>query len=99
MNPLHRLLGRDSTEDDETERIPIDDLTGEETQLSLEYLNLLDRDATRKNIEWAAYQLQAEELPLVSAIESSKSAGNSTRSSSRPVRWSATPSSRFATRR
>ena len=75
MNPLHRLLGRDSTEDDETERIPIDDLTGEETQLALEYLNLLDRDATRKNIEWAAYQLQAEELPLVSAIESLEERG------------------------
>jgi hypothetical protein len=70
MNPIHRLLGRDSSEEDETERIPIDDLSGEETQLALEYLGLLDRDATRKNIEWAAYQLQADELPLVSAIES-----------------------------
>ncbi|WP_251344537.1 VirB4 family type IV secretion system protein [Haloplanus halophilus] len=70
MNPLHRLLGRNDVEEESTERIPIDDLSGDETQLALEYLDLLDRDATRKNIEWAAYQLQAEELPLVSAIES-----------------------------
>ena len=70
MNPLHRLLGKDEPEEDETERIPIDDLSGEETQVALEYLELLNREATRKNIEWAAYQLQSEEVPLVSAIES-----------------------------
>lgn len=70
MNPIDRLLGRDDTGEDETERIPIDDLSGEETQLALEYLDLLDRDATRRDIEWAAYQLQAEDVPLVSAIES-----------------------------
>ncbi|QLC35660.1 DUF87 domain-containing protein (plasmid) [Halarchaeum sp. CBA1220] len=70
MNPLHKLLGRNNAKGDETERIPIDDLSGEQTQLALDYLELLNRDATRKNIEWAAYQLQAEEVPLVSAIES-----------------------------
>ncbi|WP_199234038.1 VirB4 family type IV secretion system protein [Halorubrum sp. CGM5_25_10-8B] len=75
MNFPHRLLGRNSTEEDEIERIPIDDLSGEETQFALEYLTLLDRDATRKNIEWAAYQLQAEEIPLVSAIESLEERG------------------------
>jgi hypothetical protein len=70
MNPLHKLLDRNGTEEDTTERIPIDDLSGEATQLALEYLDLLNRDATRKNIEWAAYQLQADEVPLISAIES-----------------------------
>jgi hypothetical protein len=70
MNPLEKLLGKNDPEEDELERIPIDDLSGKETQVALEYLELLDREATRKNIEWAAYQLQTEEVPLVSPIES-----------------------------
>ena len=70
MNPIKKLLGKNDSEEDEFERIPIDDLSGEETQVALEYLELLDREATRKNIEWAAYQLQADEVPLVSPIES-----------------------------
>ena len=70
MNPIKKLLGKNDSEEDEFERIPIDDLSGEETQVALEYLELLDREATRKNIEWAAYQLQAEEVPLVSPTES-----------------------------
>ncbi|WP_313690452.1 hypothetical protein [Halobellus marinus] len=70
MNPLEKLLGKNEPEEDEPERIPIDDLSGKETQVALEYLELLDREATRKNIEWAAYQLQAEEVPLVSPTES-----------------------------
>ncbi len=70
MNLIKKLLGKNDSEEDEFERIPIDDLSGEETQVALEYLELLDREATRKNIEWAAYQLQADEVPLVSPIES-----------------------------
>ena len=69
MNPLDKLFGT-NTPDGESERIPIDDLSGEETQTAIDYLELLDREATRRNIEWAAYQLQSDELPLVSAVES-----------------------------
>jgi len=70
MNPINKILGKNEPDENEAERIPIDDLSGEETQLALEYLELLDREATRKNIEWAAYQLQTEKVPLVSAKES-----------------------------
>ncbi|ELZ19718.1 hypothetical protein C475_22274 [Halosimplex carlsbadense 2-9-1] len=69
MNPLDKLFGTD-TPDEESERIPIDDLSGEQTQTAIDYLELLDQEATRRNIEWAAYQLQSDELPLVSAVES-----------------------------
>jgi len=68
MNPLHVLFGNES--DDDEERIPIDELTGNETEVAIEYLQLINREPNRENIEWAAYQLQADEVPLVSPVES-----------------------------
>ena len=99
MNPLEKLLGKNEPEEDEPERIPIDDLSGKETQVALEYLELLDREATRKNIEWAAYQLQAEEVPLVSPTESLEERETLDKNWSRREQWSATLSSKSVKRR
>ena len=54
---------------DDVESVPIDDLSGEETQHAIDYLHLLDRETTTENIEWAAYQLQADEVGLANAME------------------------------
>ena len=61
-------LGID-TPDDVVEHVPIDDLSGEDTQHAIDYLNLLDRETTTENIEWAAHQLQADDVGLANAME------------------------------
>src|SRR6056297_2224037 len=57
------------------ESVPIDDLSGEETQHAIDYLHLLDRETTTENIEWAAYQLQADEVGLANAMETLEERG------------------------
>ena len=63
------------TADESVERRPIDDLTGDETRHALDYLALLDRETTTENIEWAAYQLQAEDIDLATPMETLKERG------------------------
>ena len=60
---------------DDVESVPIDDLSGEETQHAIDYLHLLDRETTTENIEWAAYQLQADEVGLANAMETLEERG------------------------
>jgi len=61
--------------DDGIESVPINDLSGEETQHAINYLHLLDRETTTENIEWAAYQLQADEVGLANAMETLEERG------------------------
>ena len=61
--------------DDDVESVPIDDLSGEETQHAIDYLHLLDRETTTENIKWAAYQLQADEVGLANAMETLEERG------------------------
>jgi hypothetical protein len=63
------------TADESAERRPIDDLSGDETRHALDYLALLDRETTTENIEWAAYQLQAEDVDLATPMETLKERG------------------------
>ena len=60
---------------DEDKRVAIDGLSGEETQLALDYLNLLGKETTTENIEWAAYQLQADDIDLATPMETLKERG------------------------
>jgi len=62
-----RAFSNDSSE--ESGRINVDELSGEETQHAIDYLNLLDRETTTENIEWAAYQLQADDVDLATPME------------------------------
>ena len=61
--------------DNDVESVPIDDLSGEETQHAIDYLHLLDRETTTENLEWAAYQLQADEVGLANAMETLEERG------------------------
>ena len=99
MNPFEKLLGKNEPEEDEPGRIPIDDLSGKETQVTLEYLELLDPEATRKNIEWAAYQLQPKKFRSSPLPNPSKSERRLTRNWSRREQWSVTLSSKSVKRR
>lgn len=54
---------------DTADRIPIDELSGEGTKHAIEYLELLDRETTTANIEWAAAQLQGDDVRLATPIE------------------------------
>jgi len=63
------------TADESAERRPIDELSGDETRHALDYLALLDRETTTENIEWAAYQLQAEDVDLATPMETLKERG------------------------
>jgi len=65
---LKHAFGIDGPNED-IEFVPINDLSGEETQHAIDYLHLLDRETTTENIEWAAYQLQADEVGLANAME------------------------------
>ena len=78
---LEKLTGAFSndTSDHEAERRPIDELTGEETRHAIDYLNLLDKETTTENIEWAAYQLQADEVGLGKTIEAIREEGGDPR--------------------
>jgi len=60
---------------DEDKRVAIDGLSGEETQLAIDYLNLLGKETTTENIEWAAYQLQADDIDLATPMETLKERG------------------------
>ncbi|WP_084509852.1 VirB4 family type IV secretion system protein [Haloplanus natans] len=71
---LKHAFGLDGP-DDGVESVPIDDLSGEETQHAIDYLQLLDRATTTENIEWAAYQLQADETGLANAMETLEERG------------------------
>mgnify|MGYP000094324907 FL=1 len=71
---LKHAFGLDGP-DDAVESVPIDDLSGEETQHAIDYLHLLDRETTTENIEWAAYQLQADEVGLANAMETLEERG------------------------
>jgi len=62
-----QVFSNDSSE--ESGRINVDELSGEETQHAIDYLNLLDRETTTENIEWAAYQLQADDVDLATPME------------------------------
>jgi len=62
-----QAFSNDSSE--ESGRINVDELSGEETQYAIDYLNLLDRETTTENIEWAAYQLQADDVDLATPME------------------------------
>ncbi|WP_318571186.1 VirB4 family type IV secretion system protein [Salinigranum marinum] len=66
---------RTNASEDGLEYVPIDGLTGEETQHAIDYLHLLDRETTTANIEWAAYQLQADEVGLANAMETLEERG------------------------
>mgnify|MGYP006274390849 FL=1 len=74
---IKRLTQAFSTEtaNESTERRPIDDLSGDETRHALDYLTLLDRETTSENIEWAAHQLQAEDVDLATPLETLKERG------------------------
>ena len=61
--------------EDSTERRSIDELTGDETRHALDYLTLLSRETTTENIEWAAYQLQADDVDLATPMETLKERG------------------------
>jgi hypothetical protein len=74
ISRLTRAFRTDASED-EPEYVPIDELTGEETQHAIDYLHLLDRETTTANIEWAAYQLQADEVGLANAMETLEERG------------------------
>ncbi|WP_136602750.1 VirB4 family type IV secretion system protein [Salinigranum halophilum] len=74
ISRLTRAFRTDASEDD-PEYVPIDELTGEETQHAIDYLHLLDRETTTANIEWAAYQLQADEVGLANAMETLEERG------------------------
>jgi hypothetical protein len=63
------------TTEESVERRPIDELSGDETRHALDYLALLDRETTTDNIEWAAYQLQAEDVDLATPMETLKERG------------------------
>ncbi|WP_255152859.1 VirB4 family type IV secretion system protein [Halorarius halobius] len=63
------------TTEESVERRPIDELSGDETRHALDYLALLDRETTTENIEWAAYQLQAEDIDLATPMETLKERG------------------------
>ncbi|MFC7175043.1 hypothetical protein ACFQL0_20070 [Haloplanus litoreus] len=63
------------TTEESVERRPIDELSGDETRHALDYLALLDRETTTENIEWAAYQLQAEDVDLATPMETLKERG------------------------
>ena len=74
---LEKLTGAFSndTSDHESERRPIDELTGEETRHAIDYLNLLDKETTTENIEWAAYQMKAEDVKLATPGETLEERG------------------------
>jgi hypothetical protein len=74
---LEKLTGAFSndTSDHEAERRPIDELTGEETRHAIDYLNLLDKETTTENIEWAAYQMKAEDVKLATPGETLEERG------------------------
>jgi hypothetical protein len=63
------------TTEESVECRPIDELSGDETRHALDYLALLDRETTTENIEWAAYQLQAEDIDLATPMETLKERG------------------------
>ncbi|MDS0296954.1 VirB4 family type IV secretion system protein [Halogeometricum luteum] len=63
------------TTEESVERRPIDELSGDETRHALDYLALLDRETTTENIEWAAYQLQADDVDLATPMETLKERG------------------------
>lgn len=63
-----------SNEPKETAKTPssshaIDDLSGEETQAAIDFLQFLGKDTTSENIEWAAAQLQGDDIDLVTPLE------------------------------
>ena len=60
----------------EAKRRPIDELTGDETQHAIDYLNLLGKDTTLENIEWAAYQMEAEDVKLATPEMTLKERGD-----------------------
>ena len=74
INRITQAFSNDSPEDGD-ERLPIDGLSGEETQHALDYLNLLGKETTTENIEWAAYQLQADDVDLATPMETMKERG------------------------
>ncbi|WP_254526177.1 VirB4 family type IV secretion system protein [Natrinema caseinilyticum] len=74
INRITQAFSNDSPEDGD-ERLPIDGLSGDETQHALDYLNLLGKETTTENIEWAAYQLQADDVDLATPMETMKERG------------------------
>jgi hypothetical protein len=74
INRITQAFSNDSPEDGD-ERLSIDGLSGEETQHALDYLNLLGKETTTENIEWAAYQLQADDVDLATPMETMKERG------------------------
>lgn len=77
INPLD-----EGEDEDSAGRIDIDDLSSEEMQDALEYLNAIGRETTRKDIEEAAYYLRNvdDEAELFSAYETGKERGRIDRS-------------------
>ena len=75
---LKKITSAFSNEDPttEAERRPISELTGEETQHAIDYLNLLGKDTTVEDIEWAAYQMQADEVKLATPEATLKERGD-----------------------
>ncbi|WP_424016329.1 VirB4 family type IV secretion system protein (plasmid) [Halorientalis pallida] len=75
---FEKLTDAFSNEDpaEQAERRPIEQLTGAETQHAIDYLNLLGKETTTQNIEWAAYQLQAEDVKLATPEETLKERGD-----------------------
>jgi hypothetical protein len=66
------LIGRFvEFEEEKDERIPIDELQGEELEQVIEYLNAIDEEADTEHIEQAAYQLRQaqEDARMVSSLE------------------------------